>query len=280
MSENAVESAAEPEVQQRAEEMGWIPPSRFKGDPERFIDADKFIERGEVVLPIVKAQKKELEVKLAAESARSSRIEAALKEATEALEAIELRHSVATQKAVEQAREEVKRQLSSASAAGDHDAVAELTDQLTQINAKVPDEEGKPKPAAKAEPAPLPPDLIAWNKENPWFGTNKRKTALALGIAQELRDNGEQSTGAAFFEKVKQEMDTELGTKEPPVDKVAGGRHSESEGRSSGGKSYAQLPSDAKAACDADAKRFVGENKKYKSTAEWRSAYASMYFGS
>jgi len=36
----AVESVQPPEVQARAEELGWIPPSRFHGDPERFVDAD------------------------------------------------------------------------------------------------------------------------------------------------------------------------------------------------------------------------------------------------
>ena len=59
MSEQAevvVESAAAPEVQAEAEKLGWIPATRYKGDAERFVDADEFIKRGETVLPIVKEQ--------------------------------------------------------------------------------------------------------------------------------------------------------------------------------------------------------------------------------
>jgi hypothetical protein len=39
------------------------------------------------------------------------------------------------------------------------------------------------------------------------------------------------------------------------------------------------MPSDARAACDADAKRFVGADKRYKTQAEWRTRYAEIYFG-
>ena len=44
----AVESKADAETQAKAEKLGWIPPERFKGDPERFVDADAYIERGEI----------------------------------------------------------------------------------------------------------------------------------------------------------------------------------------------------------------------------------------
>ena len=38
-----VESQQPIEVQREAEKMGWIPPTRFKGDPSRFVDADIYI---------------------------------------------------------------------------------------------------------------------------------------------------------------------------------------------------------------------------------------------
>jgi hypothetical protein len=174
----------------------------------------------------------------------------------------------------------VKAQLSAASEAGDHEGVAELTDQLSQLNVAVP--VTKPEPAQQQQ-APVftpPPELRQWNDENPWFGTDKRKTSLALGIAQELRDNGETGTGRAFFEKVGAEVDKMLGTgkQEPRGDKVEGARGGVSgEGRSSSGKGYAALPADAKAACDLEARRFVGEGKRYKTIADWRSRYAEIY---
>lgn len=273
-----VESKASSEVQAKAEQLGWMPPSRFKGDPERFIDAEEYIERGETVLPIVKEQNKRLHSEMDALRAESARTAAALKAAQSAIEQMEERHSVATQKAVENARKELKVQLAAASEAGDHEGVAELTDQLTLMNkAEVKAE----KKAAAASPVFVPdPDLAAWNAENPWYGTDKRKTALALGIAQELRESGEKAVGRIFYEKVGAEVAATLGTKEdPPASKVEGARNgSDNDQRSGAKKGYAALPADAKAACDADSRNFVGPTKRYKTVADWRSRYAEIYF--
>lgn len=269
-----VESHAPVEVQQAAEKMGWIPPSRFKGDPERFIDADTYVKRGEEVLPIVREQNKRLHAELDTLKSESAKTRQALADAQKAIDQMEERHTVATQKAVEDARKQLKAQLAAASEAGDHEGVAELTDQLTKMPAAPEKTSVVPEPAAYVPP----PELAAWQSENPWFGTNKRKTALALAIAQELRDAGETATGRVFFDKVKAELETDTTT--PPTDKVAPARGSAEGGGSSGGKQgYSSMPADARAACDADARRFVGEGKKYKTLADWRSRYAEIYFG-
>lgn len=281
MSEDAVmiESAAPPEVQAEAEKMGWIPPARYKGDSERFVDADTFLERGETVLPIVKKQLALTRAELDSVRRQSVDQAAALRQAQEAIEQIEERHSVATQKAVENARRELKSQLAQASANGDHEAVAELTDQMTQLK----EAETVAKEEKKVAPVdtPPPPEVVAWNAENPWFGTDKRKTAFFLGIAQDLREKGDTRLGAAFFNAALAEMEAELGGgKQARTDKVEGGRSGGAgEERSAPrGKSYASLPADAKAACDADLRRFVGENKRYKTAAEWRGRFAELYF--
>ena len=65
-SEQAVESAgqeehspiSETEISARA--MGWRPQDEFGGDPERWVDADTFVARGEQVMPLLKAQNKKL----------------------------------------------------------------------------------------------------------------------------------------------------------------------------------------------------------------------------
>jgi len=278
MSEEAVvESQASPEVQKAAEAMGWIPAVRFKGDPGKFVDADLYIKRGEEVLPIVREQNKRLHTELDALKNSNAATAAALKTAQIAIDQMEERHTVATQKAVDDARRVLKAQLSAASEAGDHDGVAELTDRLVQMNVEKKEPVKPVAPVAPVSFAP-PADMVEWNKENPWFGTNKRKTSLALGIAQELRDGGETLVGREFYDKVAAEVDKELGTSAPRGDKVEGSRNNAG-GYNGGGKGYAAMPADARAACDADAKRFVGEGKKYKTQADWKSRYAELYFG-
>jgi hypothetical protein len=278
MSDPIVESLASPEAQAQAEKMGWIPPSRFKGDPERFIDADAYIERGETVLPIVKEHNRRLEAELAALRSENQTIAQTLSRAQTAIEEIEERHTVATQKAVERARQEVKAQLAAASEAGDHEGVAELTDQLTRLNVAGEPEKKEEKKEAPAVYTP-PPEMAEWNAENPWFGKDEVKTALALGIAQKLRKGGERSVGKDFFNLVGEEVNKILGEKEElPTSKVEGARGSGGEGTRGRGKSYADLPKEAREACDTDVRQFVGPTKKYKTKAEWQTRYAELYF--
>src|SRR3990167_1618834 len=115
-----VESKATSEQQAIAEKRGWIPPTRFKGDPEKFVDAEEYIRRGEEVLPIVKEQNKRLHAELETLRKSAAKTEAALDAAQKAIDQIEERHTVETQKAVEAARKQVKAQLAAASEAGDH----------------------------------------------------------------------------------------------------------------------------------------------------------------
>lgn len=277
-----LESAAPPEVQAKAEAMGWIPPTRYKGEAERFVDAEEYLARGEQVLPIVRAQNRRLHEEVEGLRAEQVKTNAALAAATTALEEINERHSVATQKAVEQAREDLKERLRVASENGDHAQIAEITGLMVDLKAaaETPVEKKVVTPTSATPPA-IPQEMKDWNAANPWFGTDKRRTALALGIAQELRDSGTELKGAAFFEKVKEEVEATFGTPrgEAPS-KVEGARgNGESGGERSGGsKSFASLPADAKAACDADAKQFVGPGKRYKTQDEWRKRYTELYF--
>jgi len=281
----AIESAAPPEVQRKAEQMGWIPPSRFKGEPERFVDAEEYLARGEQVLPIVRANNQKLQQELNDLRAESTKTREALEKANQALEEINERHSVETQKAVERARNDLKARLKQASEEGDHEAVAEITGLMIDLKAAAeapkPAEEKKKPEAAKTEPFVLPADLKEWNAANPWFGSDRRRTSLALGIAQEMREAGTDLTGVAFYEKIREEVEATFGAA-PAGSKVEGARASgvaETGVRGSAGKKgYASLPADAKAACDADAKQFVGAGKRFKTADEWRARYAELYF--
>lgn len=278
-----IESTATPEVRAAAEKIGWIPPERFRGDLERFVDADIYIERGETVLPIVKAQNLKLQGKLDGLETEAAATKAALAAAQTKIEEIEERHSVDKQKAVAAAKVEVKAALAVASAAGDHEAMAELTGDLVELSTPEPKPEPKVEPAVEPKaPAYQPnPSMVAWNEANPWFGTDRVKTAVALAVADELREAGETAVDGAFFDLVTIQVEKRLGAPPPRTDKVEGapnGSGGDARIHAAGSSSYASLPADAKAACDADARKFVGEDKKYKTSAEWQARYAELYF--
>jgi hypothetical protein len=283
MAEQAevLESAATPEVQQAAEAMGWQPPTRYKGPPEAFVDAEEYMKRAETVLPIVRSQNQRLRDELRSVSEQNRATQTALAKAQEAIEKMELQHSVATARAVEQAKADVKAQLAAASDAGDHKGVADLTEQLVKLNAFEPPKEEKKEAPKALEPPPMHPDLVAFVNENPWWGNDTRKTSLYLGIATEFeRDMREGRRpplqGKPFFAAVKEEMEQVFAPAPRPRSKVEGGNGGGGEPPSNE-PSFASLPADARAQCDKDAKQFVGPNKRYKTLAEWRKEFIMLY---
>ena len=277
--ETTLESKCPPEVQEKAEREGWIPPARFRGDPARFTDADEYLRRGEEVLPIVKAQLKDTKAELENLRAVAAETKAALAQAQETLADIEARHTVDKQRAIDEAKASVKEALKRASEAGDHEAVAELTEQMVELREAGKVEEKKEE--KKDEPAKTPeisPELVAWKKDNPWFETDRKKTHFAMGVAEELRANGDTSKGREFFDKVSTEVEAFFGEKEAPTSKVEGNRGSSGTRSAAGKKSFDALPAEAKAACQADTRKFVGEGKRFKTAAEWHDYYAGVYF--
>ncbi len=277
-----IESAASAEVQAKAEAEGWIPPARFKGDAERFVDAEEYLRRGEEVLPIVKKHNERLKGELAATNARLAEMQESLKTAQAALDGIEERHSAETARKVAEAKADLRASLQAASEAGDHAAVAEITEKMTELNATPaePAKKEEKKEAKVPTAAEIHPDFPAWMEANPKFGRDRKWTAMAQAVAVELREGGETAVGRAFFDKVALQTNKELGlTHQPPGDKTEGGKHNTGGDTGSRGKGYNSLPADAKKECDAGIPRFVGPNKKYKDEASYRANWAAIYHG-
>lgn len=273
-------SKATPEVQATAEAMGWIPPKRFTGEVSRFVDAEEYVKRGETILPIVKQREKALRDEIAQFRTELSKRDKLLQEATDAIAEMQERHSVDTVKRVAEARKELLAQLKQAKRDEDVDAEVELTDQLTQLDKAVEVAPVKKKPAAEVTPTfTPPPEIVAFQQAHPWFGKDKRKTAIVIAAAEELRESGDTSTGDAFFKKILDAVE-EVFPAEQRVSKVEGGARSGGAGASGSGngKAFGDLPADAKEACHKDARDFVGKGKRYETMAQWEKRYAEIYF--
>lgn len=98
--------------------------------------------------------------------------------------------------------EMAKRAYKEAYDAGDSDRIIEAQQamqtanlRLMQANSfKIPslqEQESEVKEAPQYQPTPrVDPKAEAWQERNPWFGRQKGMTAFALGVHEELRDNG------------------------------------------------------------------------------------------
>ena len=279
------------EVEVKAKEMGWSPKEEFRGDPDRWIDAETFVKRGEELMPLLKATTKKQSEELRAVRGELKETRDMLAAATDAIEALKETTSQAALEKVREKRTELKKALVEARSDNDVDKELEIQEKIAETtNAlKASETAAGTKTAAKAAAGDQPKDFTQtpewkeWVGENPWFGPDKRKTSLALGIAQDLREKGETAQGKAFFNKVTEELNSMLGIRKDPQReapaKVEGdARGSHGGGGNGSGKSYSDLPADAKTACENAASRVVGKGRAYADMAEWRKAYVQKYF--
>ena len=53
--------ADEINYEEKALEMGWVPQDKWTGDPDKWTDARSYVERGEQILPILRANNRRLQ---------------------------------------------------------------------------------------------------------------------------------------------------------------------------------------------------------------------------
>lgn len=252
-----------PEVLAEAKADGWADKDAWRGAPELWVDAAEFVRRKHTVLPLLRKE--------------NEKVTGALHQTQEELKALRSNMDEFIKYQQEQTvarladqRKQLLAEKRAADEAGDDARVVQIEEAL--------DENAEAKAAAKAPkaaPAPqIPPDLAAWQSANPWFGKDERKTGLAMGLAREAASKG--LSGKPYFDHIDAGMNEVFGTKPPVADKSEGGGPSGG-GSSSSVKGYASLPADAKAQCDLDAKRFVGENKMFKTVDAWREHFVKLY---
>ena len=279
-------------VLDRALELGWRPlpadadhptDREYKGDPTKFVEAEEYIERGERVLPIVREHSKKLEAELKQTRLQLNESLELQKASAEAIEALKRSHETDVQREVEKTRKRVLEEIKVARKDGDVDLEFELRDQLDQLPEKTTEVVVAKPAASAAAPAPkFAEEFLEWRVDNDWYGVDLRKTALADGIAAELRKDKKNNAieGREFFDMVGQEVDAYLKPA-PRGSKVESGRGS-SYGKDFNaggeGKSFADLPAEAKAACKADEKNLVGPGRAFKTAAEWQKEYTEQYF--
>ncbi|MBT9139120.1 MAG: hypothetical protein DDT31_01701 [Syntrophomonadaceae bacterium] len=128
------------------------------------------------------------------------------------------------------------------------------------------------------KPAPqLSPEFKEWQAKNDWFGTDAKKTKVITRIAEDLRDEGSTLTGTEFLDECLRILDMQ-NTKTQKSTLVSKVESSTSGVRSTGRKTFSDLPPEAKQACRDDADDLVGSDKRFKTAKEWEDYYASTYF--
>jgi hypothetical protein len=250
---------AQQQIEARARAMGWTEKSEFKGDPAKWRDAAEFVERGENLLPLVKAQNKRLEREVAE-----------LKQTTRELGDY---LSKTEQRAYDRALADLKQQRKEALAAGDGDAFDKADEQIEQLKS-----DAAAKAAKRAEKKDDGPDPVyaEWESRNAWL-KDTELSEYAEFAAQKLRASGEKATGAEFLDMVAERVKKQFPAKfTNPRRESAQAVEGAAPAARRGGKSYADMPAEARAACDRMAKNGFGGDEK--AMAKFKADYVKQYF--
>lgn len=275
--QEAPEISAE-EVQE-ARGMGWAEKEHWRGKPEEWLDARAFLDKGRELMPVLRANNRDLLTRQEALRAEVAGLRETLRAQQASMALLEESREADIKAAREETLAQLKEQLAEASRDGDHDKIAELTTQIAQVPAVEPE-----KKAAVQQPQEqtvLPADIQAWFRAHPKFMNEPEYVGLSNGIAAKMRGDPANAglQGIPFLEKVAAEVTRIL---EPAAahSKVEGsGGGGEHRARSQGnGMSYSDLPAEAKAVCDRQASKYVGEGRAHKTVASWQASYARKYF--
>ena len=125
--------------------------------------------------------------------------------------------------------EEAKRQYKEAYESGDSDKLLDAQEALTTAKIRADKVNNfRPAPLQEQETpvqiqsqtrqaAPVDEKLLAWQDQNQWFGSNKRMTSYALGLHEELVENGIRVGSEEYYKRI----DTDIRERFP--DQVGAG---------------------------------------------------------
>jgi len=223
MEENGRDYEAE------AMEQGWNPD--FDGPNKT--DAKTFVERGEKIAGILKSKVTKLEERLHG-----------LEEANHKFGEYHKLTLEREKRKTEKLKEELEGQLAQAITDGDGQAYTryqrEIDDlKASQAQAPVDDQQAWAQMSQQ------------WISENPWYTQNRKLALFADGLSDQIRAQG--YTGKAYFSELSRQVKEEFPEefKNPNKSKANAVEDSGSKGSgNSKARTYENLPSDAKKACD------------------------------
>jgi len=269
------------ELEQEAMQMGWVPLERFRGDPEKWVDAETFVSRGKEVMPILKANNARLQEKLTQTTAMTTALQGDITELRATIEEMTKFQREEVQRQVDAQIERLKLEKRTARREANDDRVDEIEDELEELAerkttlAKAPAAAPTPQPKPGETPQGVDPAFVEWSKTRPWVSNDPIKGSLALGVAQKLRIEGTDLSGVDFYDEVERRVEEFFAAPRTSKTEGAGGGGSGGSSRQLKG-GYSSLPAEAKAVCDRQAEKFVGPNKQFKTLPEWQAHYAKL----
>lgn len=257
-------SAADIEADARAE--GWRPESEWRGDPDKWVDADQFLKRGKQFHQDLKRKNTRLEDEIDSLRSENRKILAATARVAKMQEKV-------IKASVDAELKKLEAQRQAAIEDGDTYTVAQIESDMDTVK-----KEAEPDPAEQ-----LHPNFDNWLADNSWYDKDKGASATADMIYKNLAETGRfQFDDPDIFKAVDAEMrvrrpdlysgagdsDPEPVRKAPRVARgqsTAGGQA----GRGSRGPSFSSLSRENQVQYEQFAQEFKAEGMTFMSKEEW-----------
>jgi len=253
-----------PDYASEASAQGWVAKDDYRGNEADWVDAETFVRRGKEIMPILRKNNEKLlkelkEARSIAEEARTTARE---------FQKFQKEQYERKAKDLEAQLSQLKQAKRDAVSSGDGDRVVEIDDAMDLIKedvAQAKAEANRPEPVQQSAPQP-DENLQAWLDRNQWFGQDKRITDVTNALGKSITEEFPTLKGKAFLDKLDEELaqtyPDKFGkkTRANPMD--GAGMTTQSGRPSSAKRSYENLPTEAKAACDRFLKQGLIRNKE------------------
>lgn len=253
-------------IEAEARRQGWRPKEEYTGHGT-WVDAPEFLERGKQFQSILKRENRELKDEIADLKKRQQ-------EAAEVFKEFRTYSEQTRQREYERARRDIIAEREAAVAAGNVEGFNKAQAEIEALDkdhrqpvTPAPDQRADPAPRATAEPPKPHPYVEQWVRENPWFNEDPIANAFAQTVSATIRrqnpDISVQEELAQTRREVAKRFPEHFGNPRREAPGVVSAPHNGATRQIKKGKSYDDLPSDAKAACDRFVKQGLMKQEDY-----------------
>lgn len=179
------DDAARAEVEARARDRGWAPKDEWRGDPEKWVDADEFVQRSDDRPAYLRADNERLDQANAALRQQVTEVQGTIKDQGELIRELLGQQKTIAQQAYDRARRDIEREMDAAVEAGDTDGYKAKKAELQELDSQRPEpakaEPEKPDDGNKGGEPPRPDlETEGWIRDNPWFSNDALLNEAAI----------------------------------------------------------------------------------------------------
>lgn len=238
----------------RASEQGWTPKDQWHGDPEQWVGADEFLERGEKHNGILRERNEKL----------ISEVHAVKKELLDSVRQFGEATRKAEERAFQRAMKELQTQQRSAVENSDTETWENLEHEKESLQNEF--EKNKKKPEQQYNPD-QDPAYISWYDKNKWYNDDLDMTVYANQIAPIIANKVGNNNTPEFYDAIAREVRKKYPKNFRNVNRdipsPVQGTAQEGGKPGKGGNKYSDLPADAKSACDKFVKQGMMTQEEY-----------------